>query len=88
MNLENLIKTKRFIDNQEIEIAKLKENLIDSCQEYRAFFEATWDDDPDLTADRERDAYRKCIKHLIELGGSISKHYLIKINEHENELPY
>ena len=88
MNLETLIEASSLIEKQGIEIAKLKENLIKSCQGYRAFFEAMWDHDDDIPSEYECDHYRWVIKQLIESGGSINKHYLIKINDKEDELHF
>ena len=88
MNLETLIQANTLIEKQGIEIARLKENLLKSCTAYREFFEAMWDHDEDLPSEDESDHYRWCIKQLIELGGSIAKHYLIKINDKEDELPF
>ena len=88
MNLETLVKTQALIDTLRNENEKLKETLLKSCTSYREFFEAMWDHDEDLPSEDESDHYRWCIKKLIELGGSISKHYLIKINDKEDELPF
>ena len=68
---------------------QLKKDMIKSCQEYKHFFECTWDYDPDLwSADRERDHYRWTISKLQELLQYPYPNYLSKIDDHENKLPY
>lgn len=88
MSYETLLKAKSIIDNQEKEIARLKESLIKTNQEYKKFFELTWDTDPDFTNDSERAHYRCVLVELSELGSSIEGHYEHLIEEEENKLPF
>jgi hypothetical protein len=87
--LETLVMGNALIDKLVKERDQLKKDLIKSCQEYKNFFECTWDYDPDLwSADRERDQYRWTISKLQELLQSPYPNYLSKIDDQENQLPY